>query len=77
MVNPFFAPSSSNCSRAPATDVVLGARAVDFPSAIIPQILAPLLQLLPSDGGFPHTTTTSSSTLDYIRRRGQEEAKDP
>ncbi|KAJ6362320.1 hypothetical protein OIU78_002680 [Salix suchowensis] len=63
-------------SRAPATDVVLGARAVDFPSAIIPQILAPLLQLLPSDGGFPHATTTSSSTLDYIRQRGQE-AKDP
>ncbi|KAJ6742646.1 AUXIN RESPONSE FACTOR 4-RELATED [Salix viminalis] len=69
--------TSLDGSRAPATDVVLGARAVDFPSAIIPQILAPLLQLLPSDGGFPHTTTTSSSTLDYIRRRGQEEAKDP
>uniref|UniRef100_A0A6N2M7R2 Auxin response factor n=1 Tax=Salix viminalis TaxID=40686 RepID=A0A6N2M7R2_SALVM len=69
--------TSLDGSRAPATDVVLGARAVDFPSAIIPQILAPLLQLLPSDGSFPHTTTTSSSTLDYIRRRGQEEAKDP
>ncbi|KAL9399231.1 hypothetical protein Peur_008192 [Populus x canadensis] len=57
-------------SRAPATDVVLGARAVDCPTAI-PQILSPLLQLLPSDGSIP-----SSSTLDYIRESGQE-AKDP
>ncbi|KAF9680364.1 hypothetical protein SADUNF_Sadunf06G0113500 [Salix dunnii] len=62
-------------SRAPATDVVQGARAVDCSSAIIPQILVPLLQLLPSDGSFPQTTA-SSSTLDYIRRRGQELAKD-
>jgi hypothetical protein len=43
---------------------------VDCPTAI-PQILSPLLQLLPSDGSIP-----SSSTLDYIRESGQE-AKDP